>query len=125
MFALTATCSYYLRHEATDMRLGINGLSGLVRGQLHRNPASGEVFIFINRRRDKAKLLRWEETGFILYYKRLEAGTFEVPSYSSEENSYHLTWAELVMIVEGISVQQIHRRKRFSKKAGIYQQVPA
>lgn len=69
------------------MRLGINGLSGLVRSQLHRNPTSGEVFIFINRRRDKAKLLRWEETGFILYYKRLEAGTFEVPSYSREENS--------------------------------------
>jgi len=125
MFALTSTCSYYLRHQPTDMRLGINGLSGLVRGQLKRNPGSGEVFIFINRRRDKTKLLRWEETGFVLYYKRLEAGTFELPAWDKVENSYSLTWAELVMIIEGISVQHIQRRKRFSKKAGVYQQYRA
>ena len=125
MFALTSTCSYYLRSEPTDMRLGIDGLSGLVRGQLNRNPTSGEVFIFINRRRDKTKLLRWEETGFILYYKRLEAGTFELPAWNSKDNSYSLTWAELVMIVEGISVKQIKRRKRFAKRGAIYQQFRA
>ena len=107
MFALTSTCSYYLRHQPTDMRLGINGLSGLVRGQLHRNPTSGEVFIFINRRRDKTKLLRWEKTGFVLYYKCLEAGTFELSAWEKKENSYRLTWAELAMIIEGISIQQI------------------
>ena len=124
MFALTSTCSYYLRHQPTDMRLGINGLSGLVRGQLHRNPTSGEVFIFINRRRDKTKLLRWEKTGFVLYYKCLEAGPFELPAWEKKENSYRLTWAELAMIIEGISIQQIQRRKRFSPKIGAYQQFP-
>jgi len=115
MFSLTSSCSYYLRHQATDMRLGIDGLSGLVRNQLHRNPTSGEVFIFINGRRDKVRLLRWEESGFVLYYKRLESGTFELPSWEKSENGYRLTWAELVMIIEGISVQKIERRKRFKK----------
>ena len=61
------------------MRKGFDGLCGLVHSELGRRSEGGEVFIFVNRQRDKMKLLHWEQGGFVLYYKRLERGTFEVP----------------------------------------------
>ena len=115
MFSLTSSFCYYLYRNPTDMRLGMDGLCGLVRGQLRRSPGSGEVFLFINKPRNKVKLLRWEEGGFILYYKRLEQGTFELPTFNVTATACVLGWAELVMIIEGISIQKIQRRKRFSK----------
>lgn len=79
MFSLNSSLSYYLYSRATDMRKSFDGLCNLVQTGLNRNPMSGEVYIFINHRRDRMKLLRWEQGGFILYYKRLESGTFEFP----------------------------------------------
>jgi len=61
------------------MRKGFDGLSGLVHSELGRRPVSGEVFIFVNHQRDKIKMLHWEQGGFVLYYKRLERGTLELP----------------------------------------------
>ena len=72
---------------------------------------SGEVFIFINRRRDKIKLLRWEPGGFILYYKRLESGTLELPSVDKGILSYAMNWSQLMMMIEGIPYQNIYCRK--------------
>ncbi|MBA7537169.1 hypothetical protein ES705_29436 [subsurface metagenome] len=72
MFSLTSSFRYYLYRGFTDMRKSFNGLSGIVQSKLHRNLMSGEVFIFINWRRDRVKLLRWETGGFILYYKWLK-----------------------------------------------------
>ncbi|MEA1877742.1 MAG: IS66 family insertion sequence element accessory protein TnpB [Bacteroidota bacterium] len=114
MFALTSQYSYYLYREPTDMRKSFTGLSSLVLQQLHRNPASGEVFLFINRRRDMIKLLRFEGSGFILYYKRLEQGTFELPMFDSMKNTYTMNWTQLVMMIEGISLKKIYQRKRYS-----------
>lgn len=96
------------------MRKSFTGLSSLVLQQLHRNPASGEVFLFINRRRDMIKLLRFEDSGFILYYKRLEQGTFELPMFDSMKNTYTMNWTQLVMMIEGISLKKIYQRKRYS-----------
>jgi len=95
------------------MRKSFDGLSGLVQGQLHRNPTSGEVFIFINRRRNKVKLLRWEQGGFILYYKRLESGTFELPGFTGDAVSCQMSWSGLMLMVEGISIEKSKKRKRF------------
>ena len=95
------------------MRKSFDGLSGLVQGQLHRNPTSGEVFIFINRRRNKVKLLRWEQGGFILYYKRLESGTFELPRFTGDALSYQMSWPGLMLMIEGISIQKSKQRRRY------------
>lgn len=84
MFSLTSSFRHYLYSGVTDTRKSFNGLSGIVQSKLHRNLMSGEVFIFINRRRDKVKLLRWETGGFIMYYKRLESGTFELPVFKED-----------------------------------------
>jgi transposase len=95
------------------MRKSFDGLSGLVQGQLKRNPTSGEVFIFINRRRNKVKLLRWEQGGFVLYYKRLEKGTFELPRFNDNAFSCQMTWPMLMLMIEGISIEKSKQRRRY------------
>ena len=95
------------------VRKSFDGLSGLVQNILGRNPCNGDVFIFINKRRDKIKLLHWQGAGFILYYKRLEKGTFELPRYDSSAGSIVLDYAKLVMIIDGLSIENIQKRKRY------------
>jgi transposase len=73
------------------------------------------VYIFINKTRDKVKLLHWQGIGFTLYYRRLEEGTFDVPRYDEQVGSIHLSYTQLVMLVDGLSVKNIPRRKLFSK----------
>lgn len=94
------------------MRKSFNGLQGLVEGKLKRTATSGEVFVFINKRRDRVKLLHWEGGGFVLYYKRLEKGIFELPDI--KEESCQIAWSELMLIIEGIRVQAFEKRARFT-----------
>jgi transposase len=113
MFGLTAALQYYLYNSPTDMRKSFDGLCNVIQGRMMRNPVSGEVFIFINKRRDLMKILHWEYGGFVLYYKRLESGTFELPLHQSADNSTVVHWPELMMMVEGISLQFVKIRKRY------------
>ena len=113
MFALTASHSYYLYPLPTDMRKSFDGLSGIVKHTLDRNPLSGEVFIFINRQRNRIKLLHWQGNAFVLYYKRLEEGTFEIPGYDSSVVSITLIYPQLVMLIDGLSIRNLHRRKSY------------
>jgi transposase len=113
MFSLTSSFLYYLYRDPTDMRKSFDGLSGLIQGELLRNPTSGEVFIFINRRRNKVKLLRWEQGGFILYYKRLETGTFELPDFQEGALSCQMSWTTLMLMIEGISIEKYKKKKRY------------
>ena len=104
MFSITSG-RYFLYREATDMRKSFDGLCGLVQGQLGKNPMSGDLFIFINKRRNRIKLLRWETGGFVLFYKRLEKGTFEFPESESAGLSQKIDYSELIMIITGISLK--------------------
>jgi len=113
MFALTSSHKFHLYSQPTDMRKSFDGLSGLVQNNLGRNPCSGEVFIFINRRRDKIKLLHWQGISFTLYYKRLEEGSFELPKYDQSVGSIVLNYTQIVMIVDGLTIKNIHKRKRY------------
>jgi len=78
MIAIPSGASIYLCTTATDMRKSFDGLSGLIRSEFQREPNDGSLFLFINRRRDRIKILYWEATGFALWYKRLESGTLEM-----------------------------------------------
>jgi transposase len=95
------------------MRKSFDGLSGLVQGQLKRNPTSREVFIFINRCRNKVILLRLGQGGYIIYYKRLKAGAFELPAFKNDAVSYQMSWSTLMLMVEGISIEKSKKRKRY------------
>jgi len=113
IYGLSGQIRYYLYGPATDLRKGFDGLSGIVRNELLRDPLSGDVFIFINRRRNLLKLLVWDQSGFVIYYKRLESGTFEVPARKNGSKSIVVGREELVMILEGISLEKVKRRKRY------------
>ena len=91
------------------MRKGFDSLSGLIRDGLAKNPLSGDVFIFFNRRRTQVKLLLWEHDGYSVYYKRLERGSYELPLHDSVE----LRADDLLLILQGISLKSVRRRKRF------------
>lgn len=102
---------YFLFTGVTDMRKGFDGLCALVSGSMGRDVLSGDVFIFVNRTRNRMKLLVWDRTGFVVCCKRLEEGTFELPAGARAE----LRWDELVLILEGISLESVRRRKRYSR----------
>lgn len=116
MLSFSSQQRYFLYGVPTDMRKGFSGLSGLVREHIGHELLSGDVFIFVNRRRDRIKLLMWDVTGFALYYKQLERGTFELP-LAAHEGSAELSWSELVMLLEGIELKSIKRRKRYHRRA--------
>lgn len=114
MLSVTNHQRYFLYGAPADMRKGFAGLSGLVRQHMSHELMSGDVFIFINRRRDRIKLLMWDRTGFALYYKQLERGTFEWPA-ATKNGHLELSWSDLVMLLEGIEIKSIRRRKRYRK----------
>jgi len=116
MLSLSPSNRYFLYRHQADMRKGFDGLSGLVREGLSKDPLSGDVFIFFNKRRTHVKLLFWEGDGFSLYHKRLERGTYELPSTASVE----LRSEELMLILQGISLKSIRRRKRFDGSENNY-----
>ena len=87
MFNISKAYRYFMYGKRADMRKGFNGLCGLVRNEFLQNPLSGDVFIFINRPRNRIKLLHWQGDGFAIYYKRLEKGTYEMPEINSASAS--------------------------------------
>lgn len=115
MFAISSRSRFYLYTAATDMRKGFDGLAGLVRRELQADPLSGDVFVFINRARDRIKLLVWDRTGFWVLYKRLEGGGFHLPRAAQDAFSVALLYEEVVMLLEGIDPERLRRRKRFQK----------
>ena len=115
MLALSDAFRYFLYAKPADMRKSFYSLAALVREELHRDPLSGDIFIFLSRRRHHLKLLRWEGDGFALYSKRLESGSYELPK-AQDENSFLLSHKELLLILQGISLQQVQYRKRYEHK---------
>jgi transposase len=118
MFSLSDNLQYYLCTGSTDMRKGFDTLCGVVRSQIGRDPLSGEVFIFMNRQRNTIKLLHWERGGLVIYHKRLETGCFERPVYDEGQKSFRMKWSGLVMMVEGLSMENVLQRKRFEGSIG-------
>ena len=115
MWALTRQHTFYFYGQPADMRKGFDGLSHLVRQDMKANPLDGSVYIFVNRRRNRMKILVWEAGGFIMYYKRLEQGTFELPGWENTGPKIIIGWETLMMIVSGLSLPEIKRRKRYKR----------
>ena len=72
----------YLFGESVDMRKQMNGLIALVEGTYHMDPFEKALFLFTNKKKDKIKALKWDENGFVVYYKHLERGAFRIPDLS-------------------------------------------
>ena len=93
----------------------------MVREYLGQDPLSGHLFLFLNRRRDRVKLLLWEPDGLVIWYKRLEAGTFQqldpraYAVRSSGDAGIELTPTELALLLTGVDLGSARRRKRYSR----------
>jgi transposase len=107
----------YLCTSRTDMRKGFDTLAALVRDGLGHDPLSGHLFLFVGSRADRVKMLYWDSDGFALWYKRLEKGTFRMPVTKPDASSVELKASELAMLLEGIDLRSIKRRKRFRRVA--------
>ena len=107
----------FLCTSPTDMRKGFDTLAVLVREGLGYDPLSGQLFLFVGKRRDRLKILYWDRDGYALWYKRLEQGTFRMPVARPETASIELKASELAMLLEGIDLRSIKRRKRFQRPA--------
>lgn len=79
MLTLPASVKIYVASDPVDLRKGFDGLSAATRSVIDQDPLSGHLFVFINRRRNRCKVLVWEASGFLLLYKRLERGRFKLP----------------------------------------------
>lgn len=114
MLSIGSDTRIFLAVEPADMRKGFDGLSGLVIGALQQDPLSGRLFLFINRRRDKLKILYWDGDGLAVWYKRLEQGTFQLPTIASDQKSIEIRSDELTMLLRGIDLSSVRRRKRYA-----------
>jgi transposase len=110
MFALTDKDKFHLYRNITDMRKSFNGLLGVVNSQDNLSIYSGEVFAFVNQNKNKMKLVQWQPGGFVLYYKKLEKGTFDLPEFKGD--FLQLSWQKLYFIIEGISLDKYKQKKR-------------
>lgn len=113
MIGLTLPTTIFLSARVTDMRKSIDGLCGEVNNFLGGNPLDGSLFVFYNRSRDKLKLLFWDRDGYWVLYKRLEAGTFQMPLTTADTISIPLDTSQLQLILAGIDLNSIRQRKRY------------
>jgi transposase len=113
MFGLSAAVRVYLATEPADMRKSFDGLAALVAGVLALDPLSGHLFVFLNKRRDRIKVLYWDRDGLAVWAKRLERGTFRVPH--ATDGRVEMTTAELAALLAGIDLDTARRRPRYTR----------
>lgn len=116
MLNVPPSTKIFVCSRAIDMRLSFDALSGLVQSHMGQNPLSGYLYIFFSRRRDRMKLLFWDIDGFVLYYKRLEEGTFGWLSDTISGENPEITSTDLALLLAGINPMQVKRQKRFVRK---------
>ncbi len=106
----------WLAAEATDMRCGFDRLAERVRAVVGQDPLGGHLFVFRSRRGDRLKILVWDRDGFVLWYKRLEAGVFKLPRVEAGTRSVELRASELAMVLDGIDVSRLKRVPRYGRR---------
>lgn len=111
MLTLTPGVRIFLYGGPTDMRKSFDGLCAIVREAFGQEPTGGGLFLFVNRRRDRIKILWWDRDGLALFYKRLEAGTFE--QLAGPGDTLEIDAADLAMLLSGVTLASAKRRKRY------------
>jgi transposase len=124
MLSLPIAVRIFVYTGVTDMRRSFDRLAQMVEEHLEQDPESGHLYLFFNRRRDCVKMLLWEGDGFVIWYKRLEAGTFAVPapdtprSDESRSAGVPIRARDLNLLLAGADPARVTRRKRF-ERAGV------
>src|SRR4029079_15150007 len=120
MVAIPLPIRVFLYRLPTDMRKSFHGLVALTESALKQDPLSGSLFMFLNRRRDRIKILYWGQTGFCIWYQQLEKGTYQLPNEKLEESeSLEVTRSQLSLILDGIDLSSARQRRRFQPPKGL------
>jgi len=133
MLGLTSAVRIFVCTTPADMRRSFDGLAGMASELVGEDPLSGHLFLFRNRRRDRLKILYWDTDGLCIWYKRLEQGTFPLPSDRVEAGASRVSsveaedkgsarWEiqtdELAMLLGGIDLTSVRRQRRYQRPAG-------
>jgi len=119
MLSWPAQVRIYWCVAPTDMRKSFDGLSGLVASVFEHTLLDGDLFLFLNKRRDRVKLLYWDRDGIAIWAKRLESGTFETPRVDAQQKHLELDATELALLLSGVSLSSVKRRKRYAPAASV------
>jgi len=119
MIHISDKSRYLLYNADTDMRKSFPGLAAIVKYKMQSDVLSGDIYIFISKRRNAIKLLRFEGDGFAIFYKRLEKGTFEIPVHDSLSQAMPVGDKELIFIIKGVALKSIKYRPRYPQKAAV------
>lgn len=115
MLSIPSNALIYMAVEPVDMRKSFDGLAGLVTSVFQKNVFDGHLFLFVNRRRDRMKILWWDQDGLAIWMKRLERGTYETPVHDHEAKQIRMTASELSLLLSGIDLSSVKRRPRYAR----------
>ena len=115
MLHLPASTKIFVCTTPVDMRFSFDALSGLVETHFGQNPLNGHLFVFFSKRRDRMKILAWDVDGFVLYYKRLEQGTFSWLNDLQLLPGAEILASDFALVLAGINPGDIQRPKRYRR----------
>ena len=118
MIAVPLQIRVFLYRQPTDMRKSFHGLVALTESALRQDPLSGSFFVFVNRRRDRIKILYWGQTGYCIWYQQLQRGTYQLPKHDELDGAeaIEMTRTQLSLILDGIDLASVRQRKRFERQ---------
>jgi len=119
MIGLVASVKIFVCTHPTDMRRSFDGLSGMVERLMEQDPLNGALFVFRNRNRDRLKIMYWDKDGLAIWYKRLERGSFQLPTDMTAKDerpsSVEVSRDQLSMLLGGIELANVKQRKRYQR----------
>jgi len=115
MWSLSCQVRIFLAREPVDLRKSFHGLVSLAESVLKQDPLTGHLFVFLNRRRDRIKLLYWGGTGFCIWYQQLEKGTYQLPDAATADGAegIEISVSQLSLMLDGIDLSSVRRRPRY------------
>lgn len=114
MLSLSPAIQVFMAVEPVDLRKGFDGLSAAVQTVFDRSVLDGHLFLFLNRRRDRIKILWWDRDGLAVFYKRLERGSYEVPRHESGAKQLRLDATQLALLLSGVQLDSVKHRPRYA-----------
>ena len=114
MLSLSPTIQVFMAIEPVDLRKGFDALSAAVQSVFDCNVLDGHLFLFLNRRRDRIKLLWWDRDGLAVFYKRLERGTYEIPRHAPGNKQLRLDATQLSLLLSGVQLDSVKHRRRYT-----------
>ena len=120
MLTLGARARIYVAAEPLDLRKGFDALAAATREIIREDPLSGHFFVFVNRRKNRLKMLVWEPSGYLMLYKRLERGCFHLPMTPALGAQHvEIEATELGLMMEGIDLKGARRRRRWERQKAL------